>query len=211
MGYSLDPAAVPPHATARAWGRFCAKTVVTAEHVIWTGGLSSGYGTFHDDGFRDWDLELADHKATVTATRWLWTAHHGPIPRGMRILHGCDLPICVRLADLSVGSQAQNIADAARRDRLARFAGRVRLDRADTRGLAAQSRAIRFAVLEALDSGVSDPVLLEAVVTGVVAAGSPDAVSAKAPLFGVEDIPDAAVAKAPAAEPWQPELFGIDL
>ncbi|WP_344666651.1 hypothetical protein [Catenulispora yoronensis] len=74
MGCTLDPAVVPPHTDAKTWARFCAKTVVTSDHVIWVAGPSDGYGTFYDERFRDVDLELLNHKPTVTATRWHYTA-----------------------------------------------------------------------------------------------------------------------------------------
>lgn len=189
VGYTLDPAVVPPHTTAKAWARFCAKTVVTNEHVIWVGALSKGYGTFHDVEFGDLDLELADHRPTVTATLWLWSVWNGPIERHQRVMHDCDLPICVKLASLEPGSQAENIQHAAARDHLARRRGRVRVDRADTRGAAAQSRAIRHAVLRAVEDGVTDPERLDRIVAAVVAEGDPDALSTHVPLFPAADLP----------------------
>ena len=36
---------------------------------------------------------------------------HGPIPKGMVIMHTCDVPICVNPDHLRVGTQADNIAD----------------------------------------------------------------------------------------------------
>ncbi|WP_194925806.1 hypothetical protein [Catenulispora pinisilvae] len=189
MGYTLDPAVVPPHTTEMAWVRFCAKTVVTTHHVIWTGALSKGYGTFHDPEFRDLDLELVSHGATVTATRWLWSAYHGPIDLDMRMMHACNLPICVRLASLEPGQQQWNIQDAANQDRLARRHGHVRVDKADVRGAELQSRTIRFAVKQAIRAGVTDPGLLDRIVQDVVAEGDPDRLSAQTPLFRLADLP----------------------
>jgi hypothetical protein len=191
VGYTLDPAKVPPHATAKAWARFCAKTVVTNKHVIWVGALSKGYGTFTDVEFRDLDLELADHRPTVTATRWLWSAFHGPIDLHKLVMHACDLPICVKLTDLEPGSQQENIQTAANRDRLARRRGRVRVDKADTRGAGAQSRAIRHAVLKAIDDGITDPDMLDWIVAAVLAEGDPDSVSAHVPLFRIAEVEQA--------------------
>ncbi|MFD0633020.1 hypothetical protein ACFQ9X_17025 [Catenulispora yoronensis] len=183
VGCILDPAVVPPHTDAKTWARFCAKTVVTSDHVIWVAGLSDGYGTFYDERFRDVDLELLNHKPTLTATRWHYTAWNGPIEQRQRIMHRCELPICVRLDHLEPGTQQANIKTAAAHDRLVRRRGRVRVDRADVRGAAAQSRAVRFAVLEAVNSGVTDPTALSLVVAAAVALGDPDALSAQAPLF----------------------------
>jgi hypothetical protein len=189
VGYTLDPAAIPPHTTEKAWARFCAKTVVTTHHVIWVGALSKGYGTFHDVGFRDLDLELPNHGATVTATRWLWSVRFGPIELDRRMMHDCDLPICVNVADLAPGQQQWNIADAARRDRLARTRGHVRVDKADVRGADGQSRDIRYAVMQAIRAGVTHPDQLDRIVEDVVAEGDPDRLSAQAPLFRLADLP----------------------
>jgi hypothetical protein len=188
VAYTLDHEAVPPFAAPETWARFCAKTVVTASHVIWVGGLSKGYGTFHDPEFSDLSLAAAERGETVTATRWMWSAHYGPIPDGLRVMHACDVPICLRLADLVLGTQQENIRAAAERDRLARWIGQVRVDRADARGPEAQSRAIRQAVREAVEVGTTDPAALDWVVTSALSAGDPHHLAAQVPLFGVEEV-----------------------
>jgi len=77
----------------------------------------------------------------VRASRFLWTAYHGPLPANTVVMHQvCDDPSCVRLADLRAGSQAENLATAARWDR---SSGWRHTCRADRRGMAACSRAIR--------------------------------------------------------------------
>jgi len=48
-----------------------------------------------------------------------WEIRYGPIPRGMYILHHCDNPRCVRPSHLFIGTQADNMADAAKKGRLA--------------------------------------------------------------------------------------------
>jgi hypothetical protein len=191
VGYTLDPAAVPPFASPESWARFCAKTIVTASHVIWVGGLSKGYGTFHDPDFSDLSLVAAERGETVTATRWMWTAHHGPIPDGLRVMHACDIPICLRLEDLALGTQQENIRAAADRDRLARWVGQVRVDRSDARGQEFQSRAIRTAVLEAVAAGITDAEALDWVVAAELAVGDPHILAAQTPLFPIEEIVEA--------------------
>jgi hypothetical protein len=43
---------------------------------------------------------------------------HGPIPPGLQVLHRCDIPPCVNAAHLFLGTQADNIKDAAAKQRL---------------------------------------------------------------------------------------------
>ena len=133
--------------------RFTAKVVVTPGCHYWIGAIADdSYGRF-----------TADHR-TVRASRFLWTAHYGPLPPTTVVMHQvCDEPICVRLADLRAGSQAENLATAARRDR---SSGWRHTGRADRRGMATRSRAIRAALLDG-----HDPDRLAA----VLAAGDPRA------------------------------------
>ena len=75
----------------------------------------------------------------------------------------CDEPSCTRLDHLRAGSQAENLASAADRDR---SAGWRHTGRADRRGIAGRSRASR----SALTAGY-DPQRLQA----ALAAGDPRA------------------------------------
>lgn len=53
------------------------------------------------------------------AHRFSWELHYGPIPEDLFVLHSCDTPRCVRPDHLFLGTQADNIADARRKGRLA--------------------------------------------------------------------------------------------
>lgn len=88
-------------------------------------------------------------------------------------MHRCDLPICCRLECLDLGTQADNLRMAAGRNRMARRGIGGRLDYADRRGQAAQSRAIRAVARAAVAAGVTDPDLLDGIVAYVIAAGDP--------------------------------------
>jgi len=72
---------------------------------IWTGASTkAGYGM----------LSLSDRKH-VYAHRLAWEMEHGPIPKGMWVLHSCDTPICVR--HLFLGTPKANTQDSIAKGR----------------------------------------------------------------------------------------------
>lgn len=72
----------------------------------WIGEKRSGYGRFFLDGRKQ------------TAHRVIWEHCNGPIPSGMKILHRCDNPPCVRMRHLFLGTQADNVVDCATKGRI---------------------------------------------------------------------------------------------
>ena len=68
----------------------------------------SGYGVFRIDG------------KLVRAHRWSYAKYRGEIPKGMHVCHHCDRPSCVRPSHLFLGTQADNLADMARKGRQAK-------------------------------------------------------------------------------------------
>jgi hypothetical protein len=54
----------------------------------------------------------------VSAHRFSYELHKGPIPDGMHILHSCDVRHCVNPDHLRAGSHAENMAEAAERGRM---------------------------------------------------------------------------------------------
>jgi hypothetical protein len=74
---------------------------------VWSGTLTvSGYGVVSAERFRK------------LAHRLSWELHRGPIPAGVFVCHRCDNPPCCNPDHLFLGSNADNIRDAAKKKRL---------------------------------------------------------------------------------------------
>ena len=94
------------HATGRrkpVEERFWPKVMKTDGCWIWIAGKKpQGYGAFENGR---------------GAHRISWQIHFGPIPPGMCVMHICDNPSCVRPDHLTLGSKADNNADARAKGR----------------------------------------------------------------------------------------------
>src|SRR5262245_5445855 len=87
--------------------RLLAQAMPVTERGCWffLGSLNhAGYGQIND-GFGKC---LLAHRAS-------YEIHFGNIPAGLRVLRSCDIPYCVNPDHLSVGTDADNVADKVRK------------------------------------------------------------------------------------------------
>ena len=74
--------------------------------LLWIGYCDrDGYGKFQVNG-----KKLRAHRAA-------WEACNGDIPAGTSVLHKCDVPQCVNVLHLFLGTQQDNGADMAQKGR----------------------------------------------------------------------------------------------
>lgn len=76
----------------------------------WVGARSDiGYGIFQSA--RSYGVpEMMAHRIS-------WTLFNGPVPKGLKVLHVCDVRCCVNPEHLFLGTQADNVHDMYRKGR----------------------------------------------------------------------------------------------
>lgn len=102
---------MPAKSTIPLAERFWARVDCSGACWPWTGSLTrDGYGHFAPGG--------PYGRRLVLAHRFGWELTHGPIPPELRVLHTCDNPPCVNPAHLWLGTQRDNMRDAAAKGRV---------------------------------------------------------------------------------------------
>jgi hypothetical protein len=87
--------------------------------MIWPGSIGKhGYGIATHDG------------EIIRAHRLAYLKAHGELPKGLVIMHLCNVKSCVNPDHLKAGTQSENIADAGKLGLMSRYgnaAGRAKL------------------------------------------------------------------------------------
>lgn len=97
------------HCSVTSEDLFWAKVDKSGACWLWTGAKENhGYGHFRIG------------KKDFRAHRYSYELVNGPIPKGMHILHSCDVYACVNPAHLRPGTHAENMADMDARGRRVR-------------------------------------------------------------------------------------------
>ena len=93
--------------------RFEAKYVPVTESGcwLWVGAVRKYKGGRFEYGV------INDKFTLLSAHRLSYELHKGKIPKGMSVLHTCDVSCCVNPDHLFVGTRADNIADMDRKKR----------------------------------------------------------------------------------------------
>ena len=88
--------------------RFLSKINKTSSCWLWLACKHNfGYGCFKFN------------KKQITAHRFSWMLYKGEIPKGLYILHKCDIPECCNPKHLFLGTQKDNLIDCSKKNRTA--------------------------------------------------------------------------------------------
>lgn len=98
--------------------RFWPKVRTTDTCWLWTSTINhkTGYGMLGGPRVPNAEGRLVCRP--LYAHRVAWELAHGPIPPGQWVLHHCDVPACVNPDHLFLGTQRDNVRDAAAKGRL---------------------------------------------------------------------------------------------
>lgn len=116
--------------------RFWSKVKKTDTCWLWQAQLNNkGYGRFFFYSKVGGRTSCGEYAHRVS---WLMT--HGDIPDGLRVLHVCDVPNCVRPDHLFLGTQEDNMRDCSRKGRVCFTCPTAKVSPDDVRAIRADPR-----------------------------------------------------------------------
>lgn len=94
--------------------RFWTKVKKSEACWLWTASVTGGNRVQHGQVTLP---RVCGYQPHIYAHRLSWMLAYGPIPEGLQVCHHCDVPRCVRPDHLFLGTQDDNLKDAARKGR----------------------------------------------------------------------------------------------
>jgi len=112
-GTKLAEIVADPNFFALAEKKLRERSETAGDCILWSGAkFRKGYGALTIGG------------ATYSAHRLSWAIHNRSVPgEGMHVMHSCDVRHCINPAHLSLGTAADNLADAKSKGRTGRAKG----------------------------------------------------------------------------------------
>ena len=91
--------------------RYISSTPTKKGCLLWLGDIykATGYGHF-----------FSRRSPHCLAHRFAYALAYGPIPKGLHVLHTCDIPLCVNSQHLFLGTHLENMRDRNNKGRTAR-------------------------------------------------------------------------------------------
>ena len=104
----IEPLEMPFISDANA-ARFWGKVILSDQEScwLWNGNTNNRYGFF---------MGRRPHRVA-------WFLTHGTIPKGLEVIHKCDVPLCVNPSHLLLGTHKQNMEDMSRKGRVVTYRG----------------------------------------------------------------------------------------